>query len=128
MARFSVAASKIRNGVIRWPSLVPDCVCGDDARAAIHAHVAVDKHAVFAGAGVGIVVFQQHHRKHFRAAMNHESGVAFALVSGVRRVVEDVLLEMPKLVVAKCGTDSARPGLVVDGFVGPDKETRVDRR
>ena len=127
MARFGVALSKIRDGVLRRPTNVPHGVCGDNARAAIHPHVAVHKHAVFAGAGVGIVVVRQHHRKHFRAAMNHKGGVAFALVFRVRRVIKDVLLEMPELVVAECGTNSAAPGLIVHGFVGPDKEARVDR-
>ena len=122
VARFGVALSNIRDGLPRRPTNVPHGVCGDNARAAIHPHVAVHKHAVFAGAGVGIVVFQQHHRKHFRAAMNHKGGVAFALVSGVRRVIKDVLLEVPKLVVAECGANAARPGFFVDGFVRSDKE------
>tara|TARA_B100000963_G_C22407661_1_gene571791 strand:+ start:305 stop:766 length:462 start_codon:yes stop_codon:yes gene_type:complete len=129
VARFGVALSNIRDGVLRQPALVPYCVCGNDARGAIHAHVAVYKHAIFAGIGVGhVVVVEQHHCKHFRAAMNHKGGVAFALVSGVRRVIKDVLLEVPKLVVAECSANAARPGFVVDGFVRSDKEARVDRR
>ncbi len=123
VARFGVALSKIRDGVPRQPALVPHGVCGDDARGAIHAHVAVHKHAIVAGIGVGnVVVVEQQHRKHFRAAMNHKGGVAFALVSGVRRIIKDVLLEVPKFVVAECGANAARPGFFVDGFVRPDKE------
>ena len=124
VARFDVALSKIRYGDLRQPALVPHGVCGDDARGAIHAHVAVHKQSRGVGGnrvGNGVVV-EQHHRKHFRAAMNHKGGVAFALVSGVRRVIKDVLLEVPKLVVAECGANAARPGFFVDGFVRSDEE------